>query len=109
MESQHQQLRLVIDTGGPELMFFQSRVPDSTGFRALGTETITDVNGSFPRRKVRIHEVYLGKERISSQIAFIVDDRKDDGDTFDGLLGFRGPQFWKIAFEFERRRFCWER
>lgn len=106
---QNRQLRLVVDSGTPDLMLLQSRMPDSTGFQALGTEMVSEVSETFQRRKVRIPEVYLGKETIGSQIAFVVDDRKDDGDYFDCVLGVRGPQIWKIAFGFEHYRFSWER
>ncbi len=108
MGFQNRQLRLVVDSGGPDLMLFQSRIQGSI-FHEFGTEKVADVSGTFERKKVQIPDVYLGKEPIGAQVVFVVDDKKDEGDNFDGVLGIKGPQFWKIAFDFEHRRFSWER
>ncbi len=105
---QNHQLRLVVDTGCPDVMLFESRMPDSPGLRTLGTQETANAGGTLRLRKVWIPEVYLGEEEIGAQAAFIVNDHKDDGDNFDGVLGMKGPKLSKIAFDFGRRRFLWE-
>jgi predicted aspartyl protease len=105
---QTHQLRLVVDTGSPDVMLFESRMPDSAGLQTLGTQETVNASGTLRLRKVWIPEVYLGQERIGGQAAFIVNDHKDAGDDFDGVLGMKAPQQSKIAFDFERRRFSWD-
>ena len=108
MEFQDRRLRMVVDSGGPDLTLFRSRVSKPAGLEDLGSETVADTGGTFQRTRVRIPELYIGKETLRSQTAFLVDDRKkDEGDDFDGVLGVRGLQFWKVAFDFENRRFSW--
>ena len=109
VEFQNRKLRLVVDSAGPDLMLLQSRMPASVGLEEVGTETMSDAGGTFQCKKVQIAEVHLGKETIGAQIAFVVNDRKADGDYFDGILGMRGPHFWKVGFDFKQRRFSWER
>jgi predicted aspartyl protease len=105
---QNHQLRLVVDTGSPDVMLFESRMPDSAGLQTLGTQETVNASGTLRLRKVWIPEVYLGQERIGGQAAFIVNDHKDAGDDFDGVLGVKAPQKSKVAFDFERRSFWWE-
>jgi predicted aspartyl protease len=105
---QNRQLRLVIDTGSPGLMLFESRMPDSTGWQTVGTQETATASGPLRMRKVWIPEVHLGQEAIGGQTALMVNDHKDDGDNFDGVLGMKGAQLSKIAFDFERRSFSWE-
>jgi hypothetical protein len=52
------------------------------------------MSGTFRRRKVRIPEVYLGKENIGLQIGFVVDDRKDESQMGPRLVAARRRSVW---------------
>jgi hypothetical protein len=64
MQFQSRLLRLVVDTGGPDLMLFQSRLPGIASLPVLEIENVADVSGTFQRRQVRISGISLGKQAI---------------------------------------------
>jgi predicted aspartyl protease len=105
---QNHPMRLVVDTGSPDVMLFESRMSGSAGLQTLMTQETVNASGTLRLRKVWIPDVYLGQERIGGRSAFIVNDHKDAGDDFDGVLGMKAPQQSKIAFDFESRSFSWE-
>jgi predicted aspartyl protease len=51
MGFQDRRLRIVVDSGGPDLTLFRSRVLEPIGLQALGTETVADAGGAFSARR----------------------------------------------------------
>ena len=68
MQSQKYPVRLLIDTGDPALMLFQSRLPNVMDLQTIGVETGVNLAGPFQRKKVKVSELALGKETFGPQV-----------------------------------------
>jgi hypothetical protein len=120
MTLQNRSARLLIDTGDPAVMLFQSQLHDSKGLQDVGNDIGTNLAGQFQRRRVRVSEIALGKEKLSPQIIFIVNDKRTMDVTLTVYLGLGAFSFAKSpltsntgdsggngsALRRDRRRWC---
>jgi len=103
-----QPFRLLIDTGAPRLMIFQSRVQGR--LQTLPNPTIgTSSNsaGAFQRKQMLLRMISLGTTELGSHEVSVVMDEKDDDHDFDGLMALPALGLTQITFDFEHKTFGW--
>lgn len=103
-------LRLLIDTGTPGLMLFQSRIHGrSLHMRYQGQTESRNFGGWFRLERVTLDEFHLGSSRVNSMPAVVANDKANWGRTFDGLLGPTALGIKQLGFDFEHRTVGWTR
>lgn len=103
-------LRLLVDTGTPGLMLFQSRL-HGRGLRVRhqGVTESRNLAGWFRLDRVTVDELRLGDSQLHSMPAVVANDKADWGRTFDGLLGPAALGLKQLSFDFERGTVGWTR
>lgn len=101
-----QEVRLLLDSGTWELLAFRGRLhiaPEQV--RLDPASSVTTTGGSAQLSWLRTN-VSLGQSDLGMHKVAIADSDADP--DLDGLLGFAGMGFHRVAFDFERRVFSWE-
>jgi len=101
-----QQLYLLLDSGTPELLIFRGKlhIPPSEVHLDRGS-LVSTTGGSAQLSWLRMN-VALGSSELGAHKVAIANVHADP--DFDGLLGFAGMGFHRVAFDFEKRLFSWE-
>src|SRR5581483_3982803 len=106
MKMNRQPLHLLVDTGSPELVLFESRIGPLS--RLPGVNRISqNLNGEVALREVQLSETQLGATSFGAKRAYVASDRNRAA-PFDGLLGVSALHVRQISFDFERRLFTWQ-
>jgi len=104
-----QELRLVLDSGTPELIVFRNRIKFSPAQRLAGPDRfIATIAGLQPSQSFLASSVSLGNQNLGPQTVVIADSDGPRGTDWDGLLGFASVGFQKVSFDFENETLGWE-
>lgn len=107
MKMNRQPLRLLVDTGSPELVLFETHLADSLRNLPSVRRVSRNLNGELALREVQLSETELGSSSLGARRAYVASNA-DRNIGFDGLLGVSALRVRQISFDFERRRFTWQ-
>jgi len=103
-------VRLMVDTGTPALVLFQSHLKRPIPRLAGTTATATDGGGEDYRlQPMLIPDTRLGRHALGPLTGFVVADQRNDARDFDGLLSVRSLHLEEIGFDFENHEISWRK
>jgi predicted aspartyl protease len=86
-EVNHAPARLLVDTGASSLILFETRAPGSVSeLKISAVKRSSNLIGEFERKQVWLHSLRFGRADFGQQPAFLVQDRNNAGQDFDGLM-----------------------
>ena len=99
-----QSYQLMLDTGASSLMLFSTRVE---GLLSSSQGSIikhsTNLSGQFQRLQIQLKDLTLGDAHIGEKPGFVVANKKQAADDFDGLLNPVSVGITRIGIDPKRR------
>jgi hypothetical protein len=80
------QVHLLVDTGASSMILFEEMRDPASEAKAAGTGASPKAIGEFQRNQKRSINVKLGKTKFDHEVAFVVQNHRDAGHNFDGLM-----------------------
>lgn len=100
-------LHLLLDTGTPQLVLFQSRLHDVDYVWTPVTGSGRNISGTIYYGMVILPQASIGKLEVGPQRASVVANQQGAESGFDGLIGISCLRAKRISFDFERQMFGW--
>jgi hypothetical protein len=107
LKSGRRQLHLLLDTGTPQLILFESHI---RGMDYVQTSAIgfgQNASGNVRFGSVVLPQVTIGTFDVGPQRASVVANRRDMEGDLDGLMGLSCLRPKRISFDFERQVLGW--
>ena len=109
LQLQNQPVSLLVDTGSPNLIFFDCQLPVHE-FVTHDIKTLLNSSGlPFQIREVSVSKLRLGVVDFGVKPALIADEHVNCGGSLDGVIGPSSLGLKWIAFDFDHLLFRWSR
>jgi len=101
------QLHLLVDTGTPQLVLFQSHLHhvDYEWSAVIGSGR--NISGDVAFGTIILPQARIGEHELGPQRASVVTTRRDVEGDFDGLIGISCLRPKRVSFDFERQLLGW--
>jgi predicted aspartyl protease len=102
-EVDHVPISMVVDTGASSLIIFDSRPPRSEiRMNVSASPRSTKSIGDFERKEIKLHSLKFGDAELGREPAFVVQNHRDPGRDFDGLMSPAAMGITRVSIDLER-------
>jgi predicted aspartyl protease len=107
VKSGGRQLHLLVDTGTPQLVLFESRLHGMDYVQTSVVGTGHNASGNVRFGAVVLPQAKIGTLEVGPQPASVVKSRQDFANDLDGLMGLSCLRPKRISFDFDRQLLGW--
>jgi predicted aspartyl protease len=102
-EVNHSPAHLLVDTGASSLILFETKMPRSvSALQISAVQRSTNMIGAFDRKQVRLESLRFGEAEFDKKPAFLVHNRSDAAQDFDGLMSPAALGIRRVAVDLGR-------